>query len=163
MSDDDWLTDRQTALSRPATSEKEPSQKVVAPPKLLQRPKAEESARNSEKVETPAPKTLKQKEAEYAAARARIFGYSGGSGRGRGRSNQGRGQSRVQTTSMEKPRRDTDDPVHSCKFSACMRFRPPPRTDYDRTPHRYAPRLAPESLESSRYEPPAYDTEFPSL
>ncbi|CAJ1331434.1 unnamed protein product [Effrenium voratum] len=145
MSDDDWLTDRQTALSRPATSEKEPSQKVVAPPKLLQRPKAEESARNSEKVETPAPKTLKQKEAEYAAARARIFGYSGGSGRGRGRSNQGRGQSRVQTTSMEKPRRDTDDP------------------DYDRTPHRYAPRLAPESLESSRYEPPAYDTEFPSL
>eukprot|EP00747_Dinoflagellata_sp_TGD_P218498 gnl/TRDRNA2_/TRDRNA2_90738_c0_seq1.p1 gnl/TRDRNA2_/TRDRNA2_90738_c0~~gnl/TRDRNA2_/TRDRNA2_90738_c0_seq1.p1 ORF type:complete len:241 (+),score=39.14 gnl/TRDRNA2_/TRDRNA2_90738_c0_seq1:74-796(+) len=61
-------------------------------PKLLQRPK--DSVERQEVIETPAPKTLKQKEAEYAAARARIFGQKdngrpardgfGQQGRGRG-------------------------------------------------------------------------------
>eukprot|EP00434_Breviolum_minutum_P009403 symbB.v1.2.008281.t1/scaffold519.1/size192877/9 len=157
MSDDDWLTDR--TATRPATRSTTDAetgdggtQKVIAPPKLLLRPKPEETSDNSEKVEKPAPKTLKQKEAEYAAARARIFGYSanGGTGRGRGRASQGRGQSRAaqSNSSDRKPRVDADDP------------------DYDRNPHRYAPRLVPENEShgpSSRYVPPTYETEFPSL
>lgn len=152
MSDDDWLTDRTAAGSQSTSNADGGTQKVVAPPKLLLRPKPEETSTNSEKVEKPAPKTLKQKEAEYAAARARIFGYSanGGTGRGRGRASQGRGQSRAQqnNTSERKPRVDAHDP------------------DYDRNPHRYAPRLVPGNEShgpSSRYIPPTYETEFPSL
>jgi len=49
-------------------------------PKLLQRPK--DSHEVEEAPEPEAPKTMQQKEAEYAAARARIFGTKGNGGRG---------------------------------------------------------------------------------
>lgn len=145
-------------------------------PKLLQRPKVEDASENSEKVEKPVVKTLKQKEVEYAAARARIFGYdangsgrgaSGAASRGRGagaRGARGRGAApRVSSTAGQgrKARVDADDP------------------DYDRNPHRYAPRLnegeeqsepihlryayAERSEGTARPMAPTYDTEFPSL
>ncbi|CAE7849223.1 unnamed protein product [Symbiodinium microadriaticum] len=153
---DDWLTDRAPAVSRPSvntrneqSSESDVSDVKVLAPKLLQRPKAEEGMeRSDEKATTPAPKTLKQKEEEYAAARARIFGDTterGGRGRGRGR-----GQPRQPPPNNDRSRlrgTDADDP------------------DYDRNPHRYAPRLAPAetSVQSSRYAVTTYEAEFPSL
>lgn len=172
MSDDDWLTDQP---SRPLPGD-ESGQKVRPAPKLLQRPKVEDASENSEKVEKPVVKTLKQKEVEYAAARARIFGYdangsgrgaSGAASRGRGagaRGARGRGAApRVSSTAGQgrKARVDADDP------------------DYDRNPHRYAPRLnegeeqsepihlryayAERSEGTARPMAPTYDTEFPSL
>eukprot|EP00929_Paragymnodinium_shiwhaense_P015099 TRINITY_DN123113_c0_g1_i1.p1 TRINITY_DN123113_c0_g1~~TRINITY_DN123113_c0_g1_i1.p1 ORF type:complete len:272 (+),score=49.51 TRINITY_DN123113_c0_g1_i1:97-912(+) len=68
-------------------------QQIVAP-KLLMRPKDAPSF-DKKSEPAPAPKSLKEKEAEYAAVRARIFGEDGGNGRnGRnGRGNTAREQS----------------------------------------------------------------------
>jgi len=157
-------------------------------PRLLQRPK---DSHEREEVPEPvaAPKTLQQKEAEYAAARARIFGTKGSGGRGpkgqgrgaapgRGRSGgyaegrsggyggggggpgghgggyavgsgAGRGaRGGAGGGGRRQQREDAQDP------------------DYNRNIQQFAPRLAPEEPlhgNNSRYVPPSYDAEFPSL
>eukprot|EP00441_Pelagodinium_beii_P032058 CAMPEP_0197630886 /NCGR_PEP_ID=MMETSP1338-20131121/8235_1 /TAXON_ID=43686 ORGANISM="Pelagodinium beii, Strain RCC1491" /NCGR_SAMPLE_ID=MMETSP1338 /ASSEMBLY_ACC=CAM_ASM_000754 /LENGTH=162 /DNA_ID=CAMNT_0043202221 /DNA_START=62 /DNA_END=547 /DNA_ORIENTATION=+ len=162
MSDDEWLAPRPEPGSRAklAVQGSDASRQEVAAPKLLIRPKAAGDSSTSEKTEKPAPKSLKQKEAEYAAARARIFGYSAsgngyGSGRSGGRSapgrgpagGSGRGQGRGHGNPGGRSARagDADDP------------------DYDRNPSRYAPRLSSDEEpmpKDGRYQLPTYENEF---
>jgi len=188
MSDDDWLPDR---LDPPAFEPRpsapngsgqgaampETSQASAPAPRLLLRPKDAEDRAPAAGGSTPPPKTLKQKEAEYAAARARIFGTKGGGsaggrgGRGRGgcggggcsgrgdgyRGRGGGGVSRGQGSGRGQggPRRKRDDDLDD--------------PDYDRNAERYAPRLAPQFDEpfpqhsSARYIAPTYENEFPAL
>lgn len=125
----------------------------VQPPRLMQRPKdVEDTSRGV--LDRPPPKSMKQKEAEYAAARARIFGskagpQSGGrgaqatAGRGRGPATVGQGRPRV----AESGRGGNSAPQRSSGGGG------PPRRrgndddgdpDYDRNPAKYGARLAPE-------------------
>lgn len=153
----------------------------ISAPRLLVRPKGAEE-RTDCILDRPAPKTLKEKEAQYAAARARIFGESsngahhgyrggqnyasngygtGGRSRGGGRGGRGGdggkgGKPRQQQAAAGRDggggRRKTEDAADP---------------DYDRNPMLYAPRLAPCNGEpmgrESRYMPPTYDAEFPAL
>jgi hypothetical protein len=180
MSDDDWLPSRPD----PEDSQRQPvalqqvresasggyQQSEAQRPRLLQRPKDSEDPSDCV-LDRPPPKTLKQKEAEYAAARARIFGSKEGppqgAGRGAqvaaGRGRQGRGGrgrvSAVQGMSAGggSGRRNNFDDAGD--------------PDYDRNPALYGARLAPSDFDDepyaadgvSRYQPPTYESEFPSL
>jgi len=178
--DDDWMSSRpdpetqrqQEAAPRRAAEPQRQQEAGPPPPRLMMRPKgADETVKE---VQAPVVKTMKQKEAEYAAARARIFGQqNGGRGRGnaavvssapasnggRGRGYGGRGGQQQQQQRQQgysggggggrRQRDDDDDP------------------DYCRNPELYAARLAPPDepyvSSGSRYIPPTYEAEFPSL
>lgn len=111
MSDDDWLADAQPAASRHRSRQSAPAhtdrpasggyQQAEAQrpqgPQLLQRPSDAEDFSRGCVLDRPPPKTMKQKEAEYAAARARIFGNKGAGpqqagGRGTAQATAGRGR-----------------------------------------------------------------------
>mmetsp|Transcript_17485 Transcript_17485/g.38333 ORF Transcript_17485/g.38333 Transcript_17485/m.38333 type:complete len:179 (+) Transcript_17485:86-622(+) len=175
MSDDEWLTSRvdpeeplrPTGTQQSAFDSSPRRATAVAPaPRLLLRPKdADEWSARDEK-DAPTPKTLQEKEAEYAAARARIFGQGRGSGRGQA----GRGGGRTP--------RGGGGPgpgmsVRSGGGAPAMGRRRENHAsdpDYDRNPRLYAPRLAPATDEqeqgpegSRRYVLPTYEAEFPAL
>jgi len=169
--DDDWLSARPDPEEPhrqrgdiPAERHVVPSgygRSTVPPPRLLQRPKDSDDASNNATAEdSPAPKTLKQKEAEYAAARARIFGSKGSGanggraqGRARGRGGRGAGNAACHGGNS-MARRKVDDATDP---------------DYNRNPELYAPRFSPNPLDGpipgngSRYVPPTYENEFPAL
>mmetsp|Transcript_74447 Transcript_74447/g.177338 ORF Transcript_74447/g.177338 Transcript_74447/m.177338 type:complete len:189 (-) Transcript_74447:155-721(-) len=186
MSDDDWLTSREPGPAVPQRVAVAPSRDNTAASGggsevkqvlLLQRPK-DAVDRNASVVEDrPAPKSLKQKEAEYAAARARIFGKDNNSsavsrdqgyGRG-GRGGYGNGGGRG------GGQRNYGAPVEGRRRAGKADAADDP--DYDRRPELYAPKLAPsepmpdydrsEALHLqqpvSRYTPPTYESEFPAL
>jgi len=171
MSDDEWFAMRPDpvephghkvavhAESHPVPADY--GHPAVPPPRLLQRPKnSDDGAHNAGVENGPAPKTLKQKEAEYAAARARIFGTkmtsaNGGRGQGRARGQGGRGAGNTARHGGNgATRRKIDDASDP---------------DYDRNPERYAPRFSPTLIDGpmpvigSRYVPPTYENEFPAL
>ena len=126
-------------------------------PKLLLRPRdAEDRSRSNEECTEP-PKTLKQKEAEYAAARARIFGTKAPSGQGgggggrRGGGRGGGGNKRVGGRGGGCGYRNSGGQGYrGCGGNSGARLCSGLRSrvddfndpDYDRRTGRYAPRLA---------------------
>jgi len=234
--DDDWLADQpgqtetqrprpQVSLAeiqrqqqvrqteRPASGGCHQQEEVQQGPRVLARPK-EWEIEESSVLDKPAPKTMKQKEAEYAAARARIFGggskgggaagpTSGGAaarngngkGQGKGGKDYGRGaggyggsydrnsgsysQQPQQQQQQQQPRSnggggkgaprqkkhdDDDDPDYnrdSCRFAARLapaEAEEPPYSDEEEEV------IQPKyRQEKSRYQPPTYESEFPSL
>lgn len=163
-------------------------------PKLLQRPK-ESHEREEAPEPAVAPKTLQQKEAEYAAARARIFGTKGNGGRGpkgqgrgaapgRGRGGYAEGRSGGygggygggcgggqpggygggHAVGSGAGRGVRSGVGGGGRRQRCEDAQDP---DYDRNIQNFAPRLAPPeeppNSNNSRYVPPSYDAEFPSL
>mmetsp|Transcript_72892 Transcript_72892/g.126567 ORF Transcript_72892/g.126567 Transcript_72892/m.126567 type:complete len:179 (+) Transcript_72892:102-638(+) len=177
MSDDDWLENapapveehRPARQMQSAQANQSSAARSAAPrPQVLQRPKDAEDRNASDVVDRPAPKTMKQKEAEYAAARARIFGTSGpkagAPAAGRGSKGQGKGGRGRAVQGYGGPQRGGGG------GSGRRRENDAADPDYDRNPTLYAPRLAPSQLEepmpdasSSRYVPPTYENEFPAL
>jgi len=171
MSDDDWLTTRQdpddqqeqhvSVHARRAAVPAGYGHATVPPPRLLQRPKESDDKAQKSMGDGVAPKTLKQKEAEYAAARARIFGSktnstSNGKAQGRARGRGGKGVASVARQS------GTGTPTQKVDEAS--------DPDYDRNPELYAPRLSPALIidgpmpgSGSRYVPPTYENEFPAL
>lgn len=168
--DDDWLSarpDPEEQRGRVAATRTERQavpagygHHAVPPPKLLQRPKGGDDGANASAEEAPVPKTLKQKEAEYAAARARIFGSNAngtnsGKAQGKARGRGGRGPgSTIRSSVNSATRQKVDDEADP---------------DYNRNPELYVPRFSPTLADGSipssgsRYVPPTYESEFPAL
>lgn len=117
---DDWLPDAEKNSKAPAARvrvQAKPTDQAglaqAAPRLLVRRPDTENEQQKTANHSEPQ-KTLKQKEAEYAAARARIFGTSqpnngkggGGGGGGRGGRGQQNNRGRGRANGAEKGRGD---------------------------------------------------------
>eukprot|EP00933_Yihiella_yeosuensis_P004871 TRINITY_DN109271_c0_g1_i1.p1 TRINITY_DN109271_c0_g1~~TRINITY_DN109271_c0_g1_i1.p1 ORF type:complete len:196 (+),score=35.80 TRINITY_DN109271_c0_g1_i1:96-683(+) len=170
---------RPLIANRPVSSSDSDQKDTPAPKlhaaKLLQRPKGGEDVSSASKAEAPKQKSLQQKEAEYAAARARIFGYGGGNGGGGGRGQPGRGRGRGFNGQGHTQhgrygdRQNNGWQSQNSNVADRVKHRDADDPDYDRNPVRYAPRMTPANVEEpmpcngSRYIPPSYEDQFPTL